>query len=127
MLRPRINIVSHWEIEVTEEDVLTALRDVYDPELPVNIVDLGLVYRVAVAPDPDAPGTFSGMVPRQRVEIDITMTSKGCPSHERIIEQVRNRLAGVREISATAVNLVWEPAWHPERISMAARQQLGID
>jgi metal-sulfur cluster biosynthetic enzyme len=108
---------------LTEEDVLTALRDVYDPELPVNIVDLGLVYRVAVAPDPDAPG----MVPRQKVEIDITMTSRGCPSHERIIEQVRNRLAGLREISATAVNLVWEPAWHPERTSAAARQQLGIE
>ena len=108
---------------MTEEDVLTVLRDVYDPELPVNIVDLGLVYRVAVAPDPDAPG----MDPRQRVEIDITMTSKGCPSHERIIEQVRNRLAGVREISAAAVNLVWEPAWGPQRISLAARQQLGIE
>ncbi len=110
---------------MTEEDVLKALRDVYDPELPVNIVDLGLVYRVAVAPDPDAPG-ISG-VPLQKVEIDITMTSKGCPSHERIIEQVRNRLAGVREISSTAINLVWEPAWHPERISTAARQQLGIE
>jgi metal-sulfur cluster biosynthetic enzyme len=108
---------------LTEEDVLTALRDVYDPELPVNIVDLGLVYRVAVAPDLDAPG----MVPRQRVEIDITMTSKGCPSHKRIIEQVRNRLAGVREISATAVNLVWEPAWGPQRISTTARKQLGIE
>lgn len=108
---------------LTEEDVLTALKDVYDPELPVNIVDLGLVYRVAIAPDPDAPG----MVPRQKVEIDITMTSQGCPSHERIIEQVKNRLAGVREISATAVNLVWEPAWGPQRISIAARKQLGIE
>jgi metal-sulfur cluster biosynthetic enzyme len=108
---------------LTEEDVLAALKDVYDPELPVNIVDLGLIYRVAVAPDPDAPG----MIPRQKVEIDITMTSKGCPSHERIIEHVRNRLAGVREISDAAVNLVWEPAWGPQRISEAARKQLGIE
>jgi metal-sulfur cluster biosynthetic enzyme len=108
---------------LTEEDVLKALRDVYDPELPVNIVDLGLVYRVSVAPDPDAPG----MVPRNRVEIDITMTSKGCPAHERIIEHVKNRLAGMREISATEVNLVWEPEWGPQRISMAARKQLGIE
>ncbi|WP_446744056.1 metal-sulfur cluster assembly factor [Silvibacterium acidisoli] len=107
----------------SEENVLNALRDVYDPELPVNIVDLGLIYRVDVEPDPDAPG----MVPRQKVEIDITMTSKGCPSHERIIEQVRNRLAGEREISATNVNLVWEPAWGPQRISEAARKQLGIE
>jgi metal-sulfur cluster biosynthetic enzyme len=108
---------------LTEENVLTALRDVYDPELPVNIVDLGLVYRVAVAPDPDAPG----MVPRQKVEIDMTMTSPGCPSHQQIIEQVRNRLAGLREISATEVNLVWEPAWGPQRISTDGRKKLGID
>jgi metal-sulfur cluster biosynthetic enzyme len=108
---------------VTEENVLNALRDVYDPELPVNIVDLGLIYRVGVEPDPDAPG----MVPRQKVDIDITMTSKGCPSHQRIIEQVQNRLAGEREISMTNVNLVWEPAWGPQRISEAARKQLGIE
>jgi metal-sulfur cluster biosynthetic enzyme len=115
--------MGYMEMGLTEEDVLTALRDVYDPELPVNIVDLGLVYRVAVAPDPDAPG----MVPRQKVEIDITMTSKGCPAHERIIEHVQNRLAGLREISTAAVNLVWEPAWGPQRISPAARKQLGIE
>ena len=107
---------------ITEEDVLTALHDVYDPEIPVNIVDLGLVYRVAVSPDPDAPG----ILPRQRVEIDMTMTSPGCPSHVMIMELVRNRLAGVQEISQTQVNLVWEPSWGPERISEAARKQLGI-
>jgi metal-sulfur cluster biosynthetic enzyme len=108
---------------LTEEDVLAALRDVYDPELPVNIVDLGLIYRLAVAPDPDAPG----MMPRSRIEIDITMTSRGCPSHESIIEKVRNRLAGVQQISSTDVKLVWEPAWGPERISEAARKHLGIE
>jgi len=108
---------------LTEDDVRIALRDVYDPELPVNIVDLGLVYRVAIAPDPDAPG----MLPRSRVDIDITMTSQGCPAHEMIIEKVRNRLAGVQEISSTHVNLVWEPAWGPERISDAGKKQLGID
>ncbi|MBW4043730.1 MAG: DUF59 domain-containing protein [Acidobacteria bacterium] len=107
---------------LTEEDVLTALRDVYDPEIPVNIVDLGLIYRVAVEPDPDAPG----MMPRQRVSIDITMTSPGCPAHAAITEQVRNRLAGVQQISQTEVNLVWEPTWTPDRISEAARKHLGI-
>jgi len=106
----------------SEEDVRSALRDVYDPELPVNIVDLGLIYRIEVSPDPDAPG----FVPRYRVVIDITMTSQGCPSHSVIIEKVRNRLAGVQQISRVEVNLVWEPPWHPERISPAAREQLGI-
>jgi metal-sulfur cluster biosynthetic enzyme len=107
---------------LTEEEVLTALHDVYDPEIPINIVDLGLIYRVAVAPDPDAPG----MIPKHRVEVDITMTSPGCPSHVMIMEHVRNRLACIQEVGEAKVNLVWEPTWGPERISESARKQLGI-
>ena len=107
---------------LTEADILTALRDVNDPELPVNIVDLGLVYRVEVSPDPDAPG----MLPRQRVDIDMTMTTQACPAHAMIIEQVRNRLGGLRELSQSTVNLVWEPAWTPDRISLEAQKKLGI-
>jgi metal-sulfur cluster biosynthetic enzyme len=107
---------------LTEQDVFAALRDCYDPELPVNIVDLGLIYNIRVEPDPKSKKAF----PRQRVAIEITMTSQGCPSHTMIIEQVRNRLAGVQEISETVVNLVWEPAWTPDRISQKAREQLGI-
>lgn len=107
---------------INEEDVRTALRDVIDPEIPINIVDLGLIYSVDVQPDPDAPG----MLPRQKVAIDITMTTQGCPAHEMIIEQVRNRLAGIQEISESNVRLVWEPAWTPDRISPAAQKQLGI-
>lgn len=107
---------------ITDEDVLSALRDCYDPELPVNIVDLGLVYRVAVAADETSTPAF----PRQRVEVDITMTTQACPSHAMILERVRNRLAGVPEISEVLVNLVWEPAWTPSRISQQARERLGI-
>ena len=107
---------------ITEEDVFVALRDCYDPELPVNIVDLGLIYGVKVSPDPRSKRAF----PRQLVVVEITMTSQGCPSHAMIIEQVRNRLAGVPEISDAQVHLVWEPAWTPDRISIKAREQLGI-
>ena len=107
---------------LTEEDVLSALRDVNDPELPVNIVDLGLIYKVDLAPDPDAPG----MLPRQKVAIEITMTTQGCPAHAMILEQVRNRLAGIQGLSETQVDLVWEPAWTPDRISPAAQKKLGI-
>ncbi|HUY81311.1 MAG TPA: metal-sulfur cluster assembly factor [Acidobacteriaceae bacterium] len=109
--------------KLTEPDILAALRDVYDPELPVNIVDLGLVYRVALAPDPDAPG----MLPRQKVEIDVTMTSQGCPAHEQIIERIKNRLAGLQQLSQTTVTLTWDPPWTPHRITPAARKQLGIE
>jgi metal-sulfur cluster biosynthetic enzyme len=107
---------------LTEEDVLTALRDIMDPELPINIVDLGLILKVDIAPDPDAPG----MLPRQKVAIDITMTTQGCPAHAIILEQVTNRLAGIQGISESKVDLVWEPAWTPDRISPAAQKQLGI-
>jgi metal-sulfur cluster biosynthetic enzyme len=107
---------------LTEEDVYAALRDCYDPELPVNIVDLGLIYSVAVSPDPRSKKAF----PRQRVNVEMTMTSQGCPSHAMIMEQVRNRLLGIADISETNVTLVWEPAWTPDRISMKAREQLGI-
>ena len=91
---------------LTEDDVLTALKDCYDPEIPVNIVDLGLIYTVKVTPDANSKRAF----PRQRVEVDMTMTSQGCPAHVSIMEQVRNRLAGVPEISETVVkatDTVW--------------------
>ncbi len=107
---------------LNEDDVWAQLKTCYDPEIPVNIVDLGLIYAVKVNPDENSKPAF----PRQRVEVDITMTSQGCPSHAMIIEQVRNRLAGVPEISQTQVNLIWEPAWTPDRISRKAREQLGI-
>lgn len=113
----------HHPPPLTEEDIRKALRDVNDPELPVNIVDLGLVYRISIAPDPDAPG----MLPRQKVEIDVTLTSKGCPAHELILEKIKNRLAGLQQLSETVVNLVWEPAWGPKKISPEARKKLGIE
>lgn len=108
---------------LTEQDILAASRDVYDPELPVNTVDLGFVYRVSIAPDTDAPG----MIPRQKVEIDVTMTSQGCPAHELILEKIKNRLAGLQQISQTSVTLTWEPPWTPHRITSEARKQLGIE
>ncbi len=109
-------------MSLSEDDVFQALRDCYDPELPVNIVDLGLIYKVTLSPDPHSKKAF----PRQRVEVDMTMTSQGCPSSAAIMEQVRNRLAGIPEIGNTVINLVWEPAWSPHRISKQAREQLGI-
>jgi metal-sulfur cluster biosynthetic enzyme len=112
---------------LTEEEVLNALRDCYDPELPLNLVDLGLIYRVEISPDLDAPGAgIPGVPQRYRVEIDMSLTSPGCPAHQQIFAQVENRLAGLENISKTKVNLVWEPTWGPERLSAAARKQLGI-
>jgi metal-sulfur cluster biosynthetic enzyme len=107
---------------LTESQIRDALRDCYDPEVPLNIVDLGLVYRVTLTDDPDAPG----LTPKQKASIDLTLTSPGCPAHEQIAAQILNRLAGIQGLSKSSVQLVWEPKWSPERISEAGRKQLGI-
>jgi metal-sulfur cluster biosynthetic enzyme len=113
---------------LTEDDILAALRDCYDPEVPCNIVDLGLIYNVAVAPDPDAPGAgIPGVPPRHSVHIALTLTSPGCPAHTQIVAQIENRLAAFQTISRTSVDLVWQPAWTPHRISPDGRKRLGID
>ena len=108
---------------LTEADVLMALKDCYDPEVPVNIVDLGLIYGVALEPDENATPAF----PRQRVAIQMTLTTPHCPAHTMMVEQVRNRLAGIPEISQTEVNVVWQPKWGPERISPEGRKTLGFE
>jgi metal-sulfur cluster biosynthetic enzyme len=107
---------------LTEDQIREALRDCYDPEVPLNIVDLGLVYRVTLEVDKDAPG----LTPKQKVSIDLTLTSPGCPAHEQIAAQIQNRLAGLQQLSKSSVQLVWEPKWTPERISEAGRTKLGI-
>jgi metal-sulfur cluster biosynthetic enzyme len=103
---------------VTEDEVLSALKQCYDPEIPVNIVDLGLIYAVrfeAVADD------------QQDVSVDLTLTSPGCPSHVMIGEQVKARLEQLPGIRTATVNVVWTPPWTPERLSPEARTQLGIE
>ena len=113
---------------LTEETVRDALRDCYDPEVPCNIVDLGLVYNVAVELDPEVPGAgIPGVPQRHRVHVDLTLTSPGCPAHTQIVAQIENRLAAFEAISRTEVALVWQPPWTPHRISPEGRKRLGID
>jgi len=105
----------------TQEEVMNALKDCYDPEIPVNIVDLGLIYGVKF--DPAVPAENE----KQDVTVEMTLTSPGCPAHVTIGEQVKGRveqLPGVRNVS---VNVVWNPPWSPERLSADARKQLGIE
>lgn len=107
---------------LTETDILTALRDCYDPEVKLNLVDLGLIYKVETQPDPDSTPAW----PRQLVKVTMTLTTPQCPASGLIFEQVKNRLAGIPDISRVDVDLVWEPKWTPHRISEAGRRQLGI-
>jgi metal-sulfur cluster biosynthetic enzyme len=107
---------------LSQADILAALRNCFDPELKLNLVDLGLIYNIAMSPDPDSTPKW----PRQRVKIIMTLTTPHCPASPLIVEQVQNRLAGIRDVGKVEVQLVWEPAWTQERISEAGRLQLGI-
>lgn len=107
---------------LSEADIWTALRDCFDPEVKLNLVDLGLIYTVETGPDPNSTPKW----PRQWVKVTMTLTTQQCPAGALIVEQVRNRLAGIPDISKVDVDLVWEPKWTAHRISAAGRQQLGI-
>ncbi|WP_163581853.1 metal-sulfur cluster assembly factor [Gracilibacillus saliphilus] len=93
--------------EVIEE----ALYEVIDPELAINIVDLGLVYDILIAESND-------------VLIKMTLTTPGCPMHDSIVNGVKKRLLQIDEIENVTVELVWEPAWNPSQMSLAAQKQL---
>jgi metal-sulfur cluster biosynthetic enzyme len=109
--------------QVTEEDVLSALKSCYDPEIPVNIVDMGLIYKVNLAPAP----AENPEQERQDVTVDMTLTSQGCPEHVNISAQVKSRLEQLPGIRNAGVNVVWTPPWTPERLSPDAKKQLGIE
>lgn len=86
------------------EQVELALYDVIDPELNINIVDLGLIYGI-------------GIDDKNNVSITMTLTTPGCPLHDSIISGVKNRVAKVKRVSNIEVDLIWEPAWNPTMIS----------
>jgi metal-sulfur cluster biosynthetic enzyme len=106
---------------LTQEDVISALKECYDPEIPVNIVDLGLIYEVRLKPTevPNLQG--------EDVEVEMTLTAPGCPSHQEISQQVQQRLLRMPGVGNATVNIVWYPQWTPERLSPEARKQLGIE
>ncbi len=96
----------------TSEDVYTELRQVFDPEIPVNIVDLGLIYDVAVN------GTTAN--------IKMTLTSQACPEARTIPEVMKRRCNTIDGIEGTEVEIVWEPTWGPHLISEEGRKLLDL-
>jgi metal-sulfur cluster biosynthetic enzyme/nitrite reductase/ring-hydroxylating ferredoxin subunit len=102
-----------------EDSVREILKEVKDPELFVNIVDLGLIYGVTLAPAADAPG-------KQHVSIDMTMTSPACPAGPQLIADTKRAVGASPDVSAVEVRIVMDPPWTPDRMTEAARDQLGI-
>jgi metal-sulfur cluster biosynthetic enzyme len=100
--------------ELTKESVLEALRDVYDPEIPVNVVDLGLVYDC----DVDGEGDVS---------VKMTLTFPGCGMGPYIAQQAEWRIAELDGVEDVEVEMVYDPPWNPDMISEEGKAQLGLD
>jgi len=97
----------------TEQQVWDALRECYDPEIPVNVVDLGLIYDVVLNGN--------------HVTVKMTLTARGCPMSGMISREVQTRLSSVPGVAKATVDVVWEPPWHPSMISPAGRKALGME
>ena len=98
---------------VTEEQVYAALKKCMDPEIPVNVVDLGLIYGVKVAGGKD-------------VDIKMTMTTRGCPLHDTLISDVKRYVGKVNGVGSINVNIVWDPPWSLEKMNQDVREKLGF-
>lgn len=113
---------------LTDSDILLALRDCYDPVLPCNIVDLGLIRSILITPDAEAPGSnIPGVPQKHQIQIQITPTQLDESPNAQLQAQIINRLAGLETISHTTVTLLDEPAWTPQSITPAGRKTLGLD
>ena len=97
-----------------EERIVDVLRTVYDPEIPVNIYDLGLIYKVDVKDEGD-------------VDIDMTFTAPSCPAADFILEDVRQKVDSLEGVKNATVNLVFEPAWDQSMMTEEARVELGFE
>lgn len=101
------------EVEAFTRKLVAALKTVYDPEIPVDIYELGLIYKVDVADNKD-------------VAVDMTLTAPGCPVAGEMPEMVKSALEGVEGIGAVTVNMVFDPPWTPEKMSEEAKLELNM-
>lgn len=98
---------------LTRETVMTALKNCYDPEIPINIVDLGLIYDVRIDGG--------------NVEVDMTLTAPGCPMHVPMSEDVKEKIEELDGVIRATVSVVWEPRWDPGRMSEEAKKMMGFN
>lgn len=96
-----------------EERIIAMLKTVYDPEIPVNIYDLGLIYKIDLQDDGD-------------VSIDMTLTAPNCPAADFIMEDVRQKVDSVEGVNSSVINLVFKPEWDKDMMSEEAKLELGF-
>jgi FeS assembly SUF system protein len=101
------------EVSRLTDDIVAALKTVYDPEIPADIYELGLIYRIDIADD-------------RGVTVDMTLTTPNCPSAQELPAMVENAVSGVPGVGPVNVNVVWDPPWEPSRMSDEARVVLNM-
>jgi len=101
------------EINRLTDDIVASLKTVYDPEIPADIYELGLIYKIDIADD-------------RKVAIDMTLTTPNCPSAQELPIMVENAVASVPGVGPVEVNVVWDPPWEPSRMSDEARVVLNM-
>ena len=99
--------------KVTQEEVYSALRKCMDPEIPVNVVDLGLIYGVKVNEE-------------NNIDIEMTMTTRGCPLHDTLVSDVKRYVGKINGVAGVNVSIVWDPPWSVDKIEPNVRDQLGF-
>jgi FeS assembly SUF system protein len=105
--------LSSEEIGRLTEEIIAALKSVYDPEIPADIYELGLIYKIDISDD-------------RAVTIDMTLTTPNCPSAQELPSMVENAAASVPGVGPVTVNVVWDPPWEPSRMSDEARMVLNM-
>ncbi|WP_295388597.1 SUF system Fe-S cluster assembly protein [uncultured Thiodictyon sp.] len=106
-------VVERMDAEQLREPIIESLRRVYDPEIPVNIYDLGLIYSIEISANGD-------------VAIDMTLTAPACPVAGMMPQMVKDAVSGIEGVGEVAVELVWDPPWGQERMSDEAKLELGM-
>ena len=113
MMRPAFSAVDVMEKIELEEKIVEMIKTVYDPEIPVNIYDLGLIYRIEVKEDCS-------------VEIDMTLTAPNCPAADFMMEDVKMKIEAIEGVGEVSLNLVFEPEWSQDLMTEEAKLELGL-
>lgn len=113
-----VEVAAPVEGQFNEQAVWSILKTCFDPEIPVNIVDLGLIYDLAVEPAADG---------RNVVEVKMTLTAPGCGMGPVIAEDAREKIASLPAVESARVHIVWDPVWTPQMISAEGRKKLGLE
>jgi FeS assembly SUF system protein len=101
------------EVEQLGNQIIEVLKTVYDPEIPVNIYELGLIYKIDIEDD-------------NRVLVSMTLTSPSCPVAESLPIEVESKISAIEEVKSCVVDITWDPPWHPSMMSEEAQLELGM-